>query len=405
VVKLSNSKIATLVRPPDKDDVVVWDDELPGFGVRLRGDAKSYLCQYRVGDQQRRESLGDVRKIKLEDARKAARHRFAKVQLGIDPGAERERARAKAVAMDLTLGVIAQRYLDAKQASLRPSTYRASERYFRIHWQPFCDRPLETVRRADVAARLQEIIKVHGRTAAARARANLSAMFGWAMKEGLAESNPTTATNDPRAGIPPRDRVLAEAELASVWKACQDDDFGKIVRLLILLGCRRREIGALKWQEIDVARGTVTIPGARTKNHRALTLTLPPTAIEIMSFVPHQEGRENVFGNGAEGFTAWSYSLVALNNRVAAAEGKPLAHWSLHDLRRSAATHMAEIGIQPHIIEAILNHQSGHKAGIAGVYNRAAYEREKTTALAQWAEHVMAIVEGRKSKILSLQRA
>ena len=402
-MQLSNRNVAALVRPADKDDVVIWDDDLPGFGVRLRGDKKTYLVQYRVGTQQRRESLGDVRKVKLENARKAARHRFAKVELNIDPRAEP--GRAKAAAARLTLGVVAERYLDAKKAGLRPSTYREAKRYFIVHWRSLRDRPLDAIRRADIAACLQELIKARGPIAASRARVNLSALFSWAMKEGLCDANPVIATNDPEAGKRPRERVLSEAELAIIWKACQDDDFGRIVKLLMLTGCRRREIGELKWSELDFDRGTMTIAGARTKNHRALTLTLPPAAIDLLRSISRREGNDNVFGGGIPGFTVWSYATDLLNARIVAAEGKPLADWTLHDLRRSAATHMAEeIGVQPHIIEALLNHVSGHKRGVAGIYNRARYDREIASALALWAEHVAAAVEGRKKKIVSLPK-
>ena len=405
-MKLSDRNVATLVRPVNKDDFVVWDDDLPGFGVRLRSDRKTYLVQYRVGTQQRRESLGDVRKVKLEDARKAARHRFAKIELGIDPRAERDRARAKAAAARLTLGVVAERYLDAKKAALRPSTYREAERYFTVHWRAFRDRPIESIRRADLAACLQELIKTRGPIAASRARVNLSALFSWAMKEGLCDSNPVIATNDPEAGKRPRERVLSAAELAIIWKACQGDDFGRIVKLLMLTGCRRREIGELKWSELDFDRGTMTIAGARTKNHRALTLTLPPAAIDLLRSISRREGNDNVFGGGIPGFTVWSYATDLLNARIAAAAGKPLVDWTLHDLRRSVATHMAEeIGVQPHIIEALLNHVSGNKRGVAGVYNRARYDREVASALQLWSEHLAAIIEGRKSKVVSLRRA
>jgi integrase len=403
-MKLTERTVAALVRPAGKDDVVIWDDDLPGFGVRLRGDKKTYLVQYRVGAQQRRESLGDIRKVKLEDARKAARQRFAKAQLGMDPAAERAHARAKAAAARLTLGAVAGRYLDAKRAGLRPSTFREAERYFTLHWQPLSEHPIGQLKRADVAARLQELIKTRGPIAAARARENLSALFGWAMREGLCDANPVVATNDPAKGRSPRQRVLSMAELATIWKVCQDnDDFGRIVRLLMLTGCRRSEIGGLKWREVDFDRDTMTIAAERAKNGRSLTLTLSPAALDILRAAPRREGWDNVFGRRDRGFSTWSSSTAALHQRIAAIEGKPLPHWTIHDVRRSVATNMAEIGVQPHIIEAILNHVSGHKRGVAGIYNRASYAREIAAALQLWAEHLMAVVEGRKSKIVPLR--
>jgi integrase len=113
--------------------------------------------------------------------------------------------------------------------------------------------------------------------------------------------------------------------------------------------------------------------------------------------VPHRDGSDNVFGNG---FTAWSASTAALRKRA----GK-LPPWSLHDIRRSAATHMAEIGIQPHIIEAVLNHVSGHKGGVAGIYNLATYRVDVAKALLHWSEHLSAVVTGRKAKVVPMKRA
>ena len=133
-----------------------------------------------------------MRKVKLEDARKIARQRFAQVELGSDPAAERAAAAAR-----LTLGEAAARYLDAKQETMRPGSYKAATRYLNVCWKPLHDRALDDIKRSDVAARLQELTKLHGRTAAARARDTLSAMFSWAMREGLCEANPVIATNDP----------------------------------------------------------------------------------------------------------------------------------------------------------------------------------------------------------------
>src|SRR6516164_1638052 len=207
-VKLSNRNVAALVRPASKDDVVIWDDDLPGFGIRLRGDNRSFLIQYRVGVQQRRESLGDIRKVKLEDARKAARQRFAQAQLGQDPAAERIAAKLKAAAKRLTLGVVAERYLEAKKARLRPTSYADARRYFTRHWASLRDWPIAVIQRANVAAGLQDIIKAHGPVSAARARANLSALFTWAIGEGLVEINPVIGTNNPEGGHQARTRVL-----------------------------------------------------------------------------------------------------------------------------------------------------------------------------------------------------
>jgi integrase len=399
-MKLTVDTVAALAMPVGKVDYIQWDHSLPGFGVRLRGESKRWVIQYRVGIQQRRESLGDVRKVKLDDARRIARQRFALIELGTDPAAERGKARAADAASKLTLANVAERYLDAKADVLRPSTYNQAKMHFAAHWGPFADRPIESIKRADVAARLQELIKSNGRTAAARARGNLSALYAWAAREGLCETNPVIATNDPDAGILPRDRVLADHELATVWRACGEDDFGRIVRLLVLTGARREEVGSLLWREVDLDAGIMTVPGERTKNHRPLVLTLPSVAVDILRSVPRREGREYVFGSSHGTFSGWAYAKMALDTRIAVAAGKPLPHWTIHDLRRTARTGLGKIGVAPHIAELVINHVRG---GVEAIYDRHRYEREIKQALAQWADYVLAVVEERETKVLALR--
>jgi integrase len=174
-------------------------------------------------------------------------------------------------------------------------------------------------------------------------------------------------------------------ELAQVWRASGDDPHGAIVKLLILTACRRTEIGALRVEEIE--GDLIKLPAERIKTWQPFNVPLSPLAQSILA--PFS-GTPFVF-SGVKPFVTWSRHKAALD----AVLGPDFKSWVVHDLRRSAATNMAEIGIQPHVIEAVLNHTGGHKAGIAGVYNRAAYDREKRQALDLWADYVMAAVEGR----------
>jgi len=351
-----------------------------------------WVVQYRVGAQQRRESLGDVRKVLLDDARKIARQRFAHAELGVDLAAERGKERAAVAAARLTLEKVADQYLGVKEGIVRSNTYKQAKLHFKVHWKPLASRPIQTIKRADIAARLHEITNEHGRTAAARARGNLSALFGWAMREGLCDANPVLSTNDPAEGIRPRERVLTDQELAIVWRACGNDDFGRIVKLLILTGCRREEIGALKWSEVDLNTGVMTIPGQRTKNHREHILPLPTIALDILRSTPKRESREWLFGGRGRSFSAWSYSTAIMHVRIVAAENKSLPQWTLHDLRRTMRTGLGKIGVAPHIAERAINHVKG---GVEAIYDRYNYQDEIRTALARWADHVLANVDGR----------
>lgn len=401
-MQFTKETITALTLPPDKADYLAWDDDLPGFGIRLRaGGKRVWVCQYRALGRQRRETLGDVRKVDLKAARAAAQRRFAEVTLGGDPQAEKALAKERAA---LRVGPIVDKYLERQKGRVRPNTYVADYRYLKTYWRNLHGLSMDAVSRRSVASRLSEILTEHGVTAAARARGSLNAFFAWAMCEGLAEQNPVIGTAKGADHERTRDRVLSAAELKAIWLSCLEDDFGRIVRMLMLTAARRDEIGGLRWSEVNLDVGTLEIPGTRTKNHHPLRLTLPAAAVDILRSAPRREGRDLIFGGGPGPYGAWSYATLMLRARIVEAQGASIAPWRLHDLRRTAVTGMAELGVQPHIVETVINHRGGHKSGVAGVYNRATYDTEVKRALAVWADHLLSIVEGAERKVLPLRQ-
>jgi integrase len=250
------------------------------------------------------------------------------------------------------------------------------------HAKPLHRLRLAEIDRRTIALRLAEIEQESGPVARNRVRSSLSAFFAWSIREGLLEINPVAGTGKADEGNG-RDRTLSEAELTGVLNALGEDQFSDIVRLLILTGQRREEIGGLRWSEIDFKRGLIILSPERTKNNRQHELPISTQVKAIIERQPRRNGRDLVFGIGAGGFSGWSDSKADLDQRA-----KLKADWRLHDLRRTAATHMAEIGVLPHIIEAVLNHVSGHRAGVAGIYNRARYEGEMRSALQKWADRI-----------------
>jgi integrase len=142
-------------------------------------------------------------------------------------------------------------------------------------------------------------------------------------------------------------------------------------------------MGMLTWGEVDLVRKLIVLPAARTKNGREHTLPLSAQALAILDRQPRRNSTGFVFGG--QGFQNWSRGKEALDQRLG------IAPWRLHDLRRTCATGMADLGVLPHVIESVLNHVSGHKAGVAGTYNRAKYEPEMRGALQKWGDHVDAI--------------
>lgn len=196
--------------------------------------------------------------------------------------------------------------------------------------------------------------------------------------------------------------MLSDAELAAMWRASGDDEYGRIIKLLILLGARRGEIGGLRFSELDADNGTWTLPSERSKNKHAHTLPLPAMAWDIIKAVPRVAHRDQLFGvSAAEGFTDWGCAKIALDDRVL---GKMTEPWTIHDIRRTVATKMADLGVQPHIIEAVLNHRGGHKRGVAGIYNRSSYDTQVRAALALWSDHIRALITGGERKVLAFNK-
>jgi integrase len=396
-IRFTDAYVRKLVLPAGKTDHIAWDPDLPGFGIRLRPGKATYVVQYRIGDDQRRKSLGDVRKVTVADARTIARKRFAQVELGADPDAEEKQRRADQDANARTFEKMAELYLAAQKArlddgTLRRNTYISEERYLRRHCGPLQKKPVSKITFEDIAGLIRTLVKDHGATSAARARGALSSFFAWCMRQGFGvKANPTVGTDNPVYGKEPRDRVLTDDEIRNIWRGCLEDDFGKIVRLLLLTACRRDEIGGLRWAEIDLAAGKLLLPKERTKSKRPHELTLPATAVAIIGSVRRRNSRDTLFGGGATGFNAWSYNTMAINSRITVAEGKALAPWRLHDLRRTVRTRLGKLGVLPHVAELVLNH-AGHKSGIGGVYDHHTYDSEIAEALRKWEAHLLTVV-------------
>jgi integrase len=381
-------------------DRIWFDDAIPGFGLRVRDTgSRSWIFQYKVAGKTRRLVIGQASAIKAGRAREIASEHHAKVKLGGDPAAEK---RLQVHRASHTFGALVAKYLDQQRSGLRPGSFREIARHLEKHSEPLHRMTLDAVDQRTIAERLGAIEKKSGAVTANRVRASMSAMYTWGMREALVLANPAANTN--KREEKPRDRILTDAELRLVWKALDDNQYGTIVKLLMLTGQRANEIASLRWSEIDFDRGVISLPSERTKNGRPHEV---PMATQVRSLLGAQErtdGRELVFGRSIGPFSGFSRCKAGLDGRIAELNGnRGLAQWVLHDLRRSAATGMAEIGIQPHVIEAVLNHVSGHKGGIAGIYNRAQYSAEKAQALARWDEHIRTVVEGSPKKVVELR--
>jgi len=386
VLKLTKAGLTAITLEPGQAERTVWDIEVPGFGYRLRasGNATWIIRPPRKGGASRIFTLGTANVLTLTEAKAAARERLARATLGDDPHAARKQARKQAA---VTVGAIVGRYIASAEKRLRPTTVYNMKNHLNVHWKTLHGQPLSGVKKADVAARRDEIAEQYGPHAANRARAVLSGFFSWAIGEGLVEANPVVGTNKATAETA-RARVLSDAELVSVWKACEDDDFGRILKLLILTGQRRDEVAEMVWSELDLAGGVWSLPGERTKNHRPHDVPLSATALAILADAPRWDGREFVFGRGSGPFSGFGHAKARLDKRAGIQ-----VPWRIHDLRRTFATGAARLGVTIEVVERAINHTSGTFGGIVGVYQRHDYAREKRDAMDRWAAHVKALVK------------
>ncbi len=384
-----------------------WDEGLPGFGLCVRSTGlRTWVVQFRTRDgRSHRITLGDERAVSLDDARRKAREHIGRAKLGADPHAERKAARQA-----VRFSALVDAYLSDMKKDLRPRSFAEVERHLRKHAAPLHHDAAAGIGRAEVVRLLDAIRDTSGPVAANRVRASLSALWTWALRSGrIAGENPVANTNKPSKEAP-RERVLTNAELALIWRCTgSDHDHDRIVRLLLLTGARREEVGSMGWSEIEVAGDGIsalwTLPSARSKNK--LPHEVPFGPLTVQQLLARREGNPMVFGEGVKGFSGWSRCKERLDSRIlkamtddfakahgrAPADGEvAMAPWVLHDLRRTFSTWANENGVEPHVVEAALNHVSGAaKRGVAGTYNKALYRTQKAAALAAWEAHVRAL--------------
>jgi integrase len=388
---------ASIDLPEGKRDHIVWDGTLRGFGLRVRrlsGDriSRAWIIQYRANGHGRRMIVADAEKVTAAQARERARRLLATVELGGDPqGDKKERRDADAQ----TLRSIIGDYLDAK-TDLRPNSLRALRKYLgsSAYLAGLYTMPADRITRKDVAGRLLAVQKENGTSPAFGFRAHLNALFSWAVEAGLLESNPVIGSFRP-SDTPSRDRVLSNAELVAIWRSVEGmSDYATVIRLLMLTATRREEVARMAWSEFGDDGSTWTLPAERSKNGRAHTLPITSLMQGVIDDIPRRFGSVYLFRK--RGFTGWITGKRALDARL------DLPAWRVHDVRRSVASGMGDLGIAPHVIEQILNHS---RRGVAGIYNKSPYEREVRAAMVLWSDHVASLITGGERKVVAFVAA
>jgi integrase len=261
-------------------------------------------------------------------------------------------------------------------------------RTLRRVFAPYLETPAASLDRAAIVKTLDALARKGSPVMAAQAGAYGKALYGWGLKRGTLTANPFI--NLPMAQRIKRERVLSDTELAAVWRATDlAVPFNSIVRLLMLTGQRRSEVGSMAWEELSDDWAAWTIPASRTKNNTTHLVPLSAPALELLRAAPHCGALVFPGSLRDRSFNSWAKAKAALDARSGVTD------WRLHDLRRTVATGLQRLGVRLEVTEAILNHISGSRAGIVGVYQRHDWRDEKRQALEAWGAHVKAIVEGR----------
>lgn len=388
-VNLTDAKIAGLQRPA-KGQVEISDAKVPGLRVRIGASGKpSFVIRKRIGGKIKVVTLGTYGpRFGLADARKKARSTLSDLESGKVVAPVKKTA--------LTVRSLWPEYRAAR-ASLR--SIGEVERIFERYILPeLGDRMADTVTRGDVTRFIDSIAAP---VMARAVHAQLSAFYKWALPrlDGL-PANPCAGAGRP-AKPKARDRVLSDTELAALWRAAEAEavPWQPAIKLLLLTAQRRSEVFEAEWSEFDLKAKLWTIPAHRAKNGAVHFVPLSKEALAVIETIPKVEGSKFMFpaaDNPENPCSGISKAVERLRTAIAKDLDKEVETWSLHDLRRTAATGLQRLGFRFEVTEAVLNHISGSKGGIAGVYQRHDWKDEKRTALDAWAREVVRIVTGKR---------
>jgi integrase len=424
VPKLTDRFLAALKVENGRKDRLVFDTACPGWGVRVTvKGTRTFIAQWSDPATRRkvREPLGMWGNLTIEQAREAARARLGAVAKGINPRAERERQRKAAererAETALTFDALIGEWKALHLAHRRPRYAAEAERAIRCGLPDLLKRPAARISRSDAVNALDQIVKAGKAVTAGRTMAYARACFAWGNRRGKVPGNPF-AELPIAAGTTERERALSDTEAAEVWAAASalGYPFGPFYKLLILTLQRREEVAGIRWSEISDDMTRWTLPGARMKNGKPHVVHLPEAARAVLRSIPRVEGCDLVFStttyrlgapdaapNGRRkaeprpisGFSQGKRYLDAAIARAraeAAAElgqkASAMAPWRVHDLRRTGVTTLAALGFDSIVVDKLLAHHPAKLRGVAGVYQRHDFARERAAALDAWAAHV-----------------
>jgi integrase len=402
-LKLTERAVARL-KPPASGKLDVWDQALPAFGMQLRATGRrAWIIQARRPGKTTasRIKIGDPTTMPLAEARERARELMRDPRELAAPAEEPDSPELGEITGDSPMAAVVAAFIRRDQQPKNRS-WREVERTLKHDLGDWAGRPLRSITQADVVAMVDRAIDRGAPIMANRLLVHLKRLFRWAMGRGLIAASPAAHVEQPSPKVE-RERVLADPELQAVWRGCDrlGWPFGPLVQLLMLTGQREGEVAAMRWPDLDLDAGLWMLSSAQTKAGRSHLVPLSSAAVAILRAQPRLSdlvfpGRRT---EGARPVCGFSKAKARLDQACG------VTGWVFHDLRRSAATAMAQLRVPPHVVEKILNHAAAGVAGPMGkIYQRYDYLDERRDALELWAETLTRIVAtGSRGEVVQLR--
>jgi integrase len=372
--------------PPATGRTEIFDATLSGFCLRVTSSGKkSFAVMYRHNGKLRRLTVGRFPAMSLAKAREEAKAALQAVEEGRDPAGERQEAKAAPEPRRDTVEAVATDYVE-RHCKRNLRSWTETDRLLRKYLIPeLGSRDVRELTRRDVRDLVDGVVDNGKPVQANRVLAAVHAMLTWAVDREILDVNPAAGVKKPTREKP-RERVLSDGELVKVWKAAEGLGYpaGPYIKTLILTGARRDEAREMRWREVDLDKALWTIPGERAKNGEPHVVPLSEAMLDLLRDLPRFTGGDYVFtaGDGAKPYA----NVIKPKKRIE--RDSEVEGWTLHDLRRTAASGMGDLGIAGETIARVLNHAEGQIAGITARYNRADQTEAKRRALEAWAQHV-----------------
>lgn len=402
---LNDSFIKHFTNP--KKRVEIYDDYVSGLALRVTPTGhKSFVFRYRFNKSVKRFTIGSYPAIKLAKARSVAKELTYQVSSGIDPLVEKQKA--KEPKQIITFSDLSERYKKRHLPTLRDSTQTEYKRIIKNELVPKLGRyPVEDITRKQIVDLLDVIAIDRGKPVQSnRVRAVLSSMFSFGIDKAIVEANPVQnikrkkKTDKGEKVEQKRQRIYTVEEIKALWKSFeqQEEPIQSVYKILLICSQRSGETRRMKWQDVDLKNQVWTIPAEQTKANRTHEVPLPETALKVLEALKPLTGKsEYVFQSNRKPGQPIEW-LQKATDRIQI--DSSVTDFRVHDLRRTAASYMAELGVQRTTLGKVLNHK-----GLAGddqvtaIYDRHTYLDEKRKALQKWSYHLQQILEGSETKI------